>query len=386
MKILLVGEYSRLHNSLKEGLLALGHEVTLVGTGDNFKDYAVDHSIKAHFLNRFWLIKKLKNFIYLFARADLEKIERAIRFYCLLPKLKGFDHVQFINSDALEINPKLALWLYKKLLKQNGTTSLLVCGDDTPVIEYYLNNKLKYSILTPYIENKSLKNKFQFSLKYLKKEYKKTFNWLYENASVIITSDLDYKIPMEKMGCQTTFIPNPVNTDKINFEPLNIENKIIIFLGINQLSYTRKGISFFEKALKIIKEKYKDKVEIIITENVPYATYINSYNKAHIILDQIYSYDQGYNALEAMAKGKVVFTGAEAEFITQFNLENRVAVNALPDVMLLVKELSFLIENPHEINEISKHARQFIEKEHHYINIAQKYLESWINVSKTISS
>ena len=37
MKILLIGEFSRLHNSLKEGLLALGHEVVLVNNGDGFK-------------------------------------------------------------------------------------------------------------------------------------------------------------------------------------------------------------------------------------------------------------------------------------------------------------------------------------------------------------
>ena len=37
MKILLVGEYSRLHNSLKEGLEKLGHDVTLVGKQDGFK-------------------------------------------------------------------------------------------------------------------------------------------------------------------------------------------------------------------------------------------------------------------------------------------------------------------------------------------------------------
>jgi len=34
MKILLIGEYSRLHNSLKEGLEKNGHNVTLVGSGD----------------------------------------------------------------------------------------------------------------------------------------------------------------------------------------------------------------------------------------------------------------------------------------------------------------------------------------------------------------
>ena len=47
MKILLVGEYSRLHNSLKEGLVSLGHEVIIVGCGDKFKQFPVDYSIYA---------------------------------------------------------------------------------------------------------------------------------------------------------------------------------------------------------------------------------------------------------------------------------------------------------------------------------------------------
>ena len=42
MKILLIGEYSNLHNSLKKGLLNLGHEVILLGSGDGFKKYQVD--------------------------------------------------------------------------------------------------------------------------------------------------------------------------------------------------------------------------------------------------------------------------------------------------------------------------------------------------------
>ena len=54
MRILLVGEYSRLHNSLKEGLLALGHEVVLVGNGDHFKNYPVDISIDSSFLNKYF--------------------------------------------------------------------------------------------------------------------------------------------------------------------------------------------------------------------------------------------------------------------------------------------------------------------------------------------
>lgn len=78
-----------------------------------------------------------------------------------------------------------------------------------------------------------------------------------------------------------------------------------------------------------------------------------------------------------MAKGKVVFTGAETEFIKHYQLEEPVAINAIPNVNSIVKELSFLIENPEKIVEISKRTKKFIEKEHNYIKIAEKYIDAW---------
>lgn len=379
MKILLVGEYSRLHNSLKEGLTALGHEVTIVGTGDNFKNYTIDYSIRACIMNNYWFIRKSKNLLYRLTGLDLEKTEKGLRFWTLLPKLKGFDHIQLINSDAIETHPVFAIWLYKKLLKQNKKMSLLVCGDETPVIDYCLSGKLKYSILTPYLEDKSLKSYFSYSLKYTTKSYRRLFEWIKDNSSCIITSDLDYEIPMKALGYTTHFIPNPININNLEYIQPVIEDKIIIFLGINRLSYIKKGISFFEEALRIIKKKYTDRAEIIITENIPYNDYIKLYDRAHIVLDQIYGYDQGYNALEAMAKGKVVLTGAEAEFMKHFNLVEKVAINAVPNVNAVAEELSHLIDNPKQIIAISQRARSFIEKEHNYIEQAKSYLEAWKN-------
>ena len=378
MKILLLGEYSRLHNSLKEGLVALGHEVTIVGCGDKFKKFPVDYSIYAAVCND----NKIANFLFKSIRKvlglDFEKIEKAIRFYLLLPKLNDFNHVQLINSDALETYPILSRFLFKKLFKKIKSRSLLICGDETPIVDYWFRNELKYSVLTPYFEDNSLENQFQFPLKYRKENYKKTFKWLKENCQQLITSDLDYGIPMQKMGYSTTFIPNPINTDKIVFQPIENTNKIIIFLGINRLSYLKKGINYFEKALEIIREKYADKVEIIVTGNLPYNEYISIYNKAHILLDQVFAYDQGYNALEAMAKGKVVFTGAETEFLNQYQLqEDEVCINALPNETEIAAKLSLLIEHPEKINEISKNARKFIEKEHDYKVVAEKYLACW---------
>lgn len=378
MKILLVGEYSRLHNSLKEGLAALGHEVIIVGCGDKFKKFPVDFSIYAQICNN----NKTANFLFKSIRKvtslDFEKIEKAIRFYLLLPKLNDFNHVQLINSDALETYPILSRFLYKKLFKKIKSRSLLICGDEVPVVDYWFQNELKYSVLTPYFEDNSLKNRFQFPLKYRKESYRKTFEWLKENCQKLITSDLDYEIPMQKMGFTTTFVPNPINTDKIVFQPLEKSDKIIIFLGINRLSYLKKGINYFEKALEIVRKKYANKVEIIVTENIPYKDYISIYNKAHILLDQVFAYDQGYNALEAMAKGKVVFTGAETEFLNQYQLqEDEICINALPDENKIAAKLSYLIEHPEKIIAISKNARNFIEKQHDYKTIATKYLACW---------
>jgi len=379
MKILLVGEYSRLHNSLKEGLAALGHEADIVGTGDDFKNYSIDFSIAPKFFEGFPLLKKLSNGINKLTGFDLERTEKGIRFYNLLPKLKGYDHIQLINSDAIETHPAFAKWLLKKLLKQNKTMSLLVCGDETPVIDYCLSGQFPYSILTPYLSDKGLKKHYSYPLKYIQKNHRDLFNWVQNHAGSIVTSDLDYLIPMKAMGYNAQLIPNPVNLTKIAFTPLEITDKVVIFLGINRLSYIKKGIVFFEEALKQIQEKYPDTVEIIVSENIPYTQYIELYNRAHIVLDQVYAYDQGYNALEAMAKGKVVFTGAEAEFTAHYKLTERVAINALPNTDALVNELSFLIENPTEIIATGQRARAFIEKEHDYIKVAKKYLEIWRN-------
>lgn len=377
MKILLVGEFSRLHNSLKEGLIKQGHEVTIIGSGDGFKQLTVDINITSK-------IKQNRNLSFinsLFIRLlniDFIKIENAFRFKTKLPKLKGYDVVQLINEDALFTYPSWEIKLFKKLFSQNKKVFVLCCGDDYLTTSYFLKQNPKYSILSPYLKDKSLKSKFNYSLKYVTKSYKKLHNFIQKNSCGVIATDMDYHIPMSGQKKYLGLIPNPVNHNLITFKALNTAKKIIVFLGKNTHSSIKKGISFFEDALQLLEKNHNDKVTIIITENLPYKTYIKTYDSAHIILDQVYAFDQGYNALEAMAKGKVVFTGAEQEWLTHYNLkEDSVAINALPDANAIYKKLEWLILNPEKITEISKNARDFIKKEHDYITIAKHYKSIW---------
>ena len=84
-----------------------------------------------------------------------------------------------------------------------------------------------------------------------------------------------------------------------------------------------------------------------------------------------------------MALGKVVFTGAEQAFLEHYGLkEDEVAINALPDTNYLVEKLSYLIENPDEIERIGKNAKAFVINHHEAKQVAEKYVETWTKAAK----
>ena len=79
MKILLIGEYSSVHSTLKEGLTELGYEVVVASAGDGYRNIARDID----------LAPKLKG--------KFGAIESSFRILEALPKFKGFDIVQLMN-------------------------------------------------------------------------------------------------------------------------------------------------------------------------------------------------------------------------------------------------------------------------------------------------
>ena len=375
MNILLVGEYSRLHNSLKEGLQQLGHHVVILGFQDGFKKYPIDYPLYLKWNASFW--KKIRVAIYKLTGFDVTSYFTYRQFLRYRNELKNFDIVQLINEHSFYCTYQYEKKILQYLFDHNKKVFLMCCGTDYLTVDYYFKNPTFKSLLIPYLNGKIRKKDFQSVLKYKRPKYKKLHHFIQQHVHGIIASDIDYDIPMQGTSKYLGMIPNPINIDKLPYIPLKIDDKIVIFHGINTANYYKKGNDHFEKALAIIAEKYGDRVEIITTRNIPYQEYIEIYNRAHILLDMAYSFDQGYHALEAMAKGKVVFTGAETAFYAFYKLRERVNINAKPDVGYLVAELSVLIDNPSEILAISRKARTFIETEHHYIKSAEKYLQTW---------
>ena len=380
MKILLLGEYSNLHNSLKKGLVELGHEVTLISSGDGFKSFASDILFnKPAVIKSPGVLKKLFTFIF---RHPFSFYLRSLQFQSVLPKLKNYDFIQLVNEHAIGGVPWIERRQLKRLKKQNKHMVLLCCGEDFKIIDYCLNSKkLKYSNLTPLLKDKSLTPEYAYSLKYITPSFKKLSEYIEKITIGTIASDIDYHLPLQNNPKYLGLIPNPVVFNKL--KPIKKqEANTRILLGINTNSYIKKGLKYFEEALTQIEKKYPD-VIIKKTKNLPFSEYIEELNKTDVLLDQVYGYDQGYNALEAMALGKVVFTGAEREFLKHYSLkEDEVAINALPDTNYLVEKLSYLIENPEEIERIGSNAKAFVINHHEAKQVAEKYVETWTKAAK----
>lgn len=376
MKILLVGEYSRLHNSLKEGLVQLNNNVTIVASYDGFKKYDVDLLINKKYQKG--LKKKIKNILFRLVGYDLESqnIKRQIKQ--LQPKLSGFDVVQFINEAPFGCTVDIEKDIFDLISNWNTKTFLLSCGTDYISVNYANENNPRYSILTPYKNGKDRRFLDAYGLKFLQPKFKALHQHIYREIKGVIASDVDYHLPLQNHPKYLGMIPNPINIKNLEFKKLSVEDKVIIFHGINNKNYYKKGNDIFEEALNIINKTCPEKVEIITVTSLPYKDYIKAYDRAHIILDQIYAYDQGYNALEAMAKGKVVFTGAEEEWLEYYKVkEDTLAINALPNANSIAKKLEWLINNPQKLVEISTNARLFIENHHDYISCAKQYVETW---------
>lgn len=375
MRILLVGEYSRLHNSLKEGLQVLGHEVLLISTGDFFKKYPSDILLTRKYDSG--IPAKFKVGIYKLFGIDITSRSIKNQFLKHREQLKGFDVVQLINESPFTIQPKEEIAIINFLSEHNKKLFLLCCGTDYISVSHAMSDAHPYSIFSGYKDGSFPKERFSPMTKYVTAPFKDLHDFIYKRISGVIASDMDYHLPLLDHPKYLGLIANPVNLSRLTIPENKMGEPIVIFMGINRGNYHTKGISYFEAALEIIKKKYSNRVKIDVVENLPYTEYIARYNKAHILLDQVLAYDQGYNALEAMAKGKVVFTGAEDAFEKQYKLTAPVAINALPDATQIVNELSKLIESPNLITEIGKRAKQFVVAHHDHVKVAGEYVAVW---------
>jgi len=345
MKILLFGEYSGLHTNLQKGLKEIGHDVTLISSGDGHKKF--DGDIKTG--NRI----KNKYLSYFFVVAEL---------WWLLRKIRKYDVVQFIDYAVLRM-PYFLKIQYLKIVKRNNKAIIINrCGLDAYGICVLLGN-LRYSPFQNEIKEHEFNDDIgiKSNLKAIK---------IINLFNGIIVNMYEYYLPYKDFNNYTGFVPMPLKTDSI-YVPNNNIGKIKILYGV--LRKSNKGHTYIKEALDFINLNYADHVEINIVEKLPFTEYQKLLDSCNILIDQACSYSYGMNAIYALSKGKVVLSGNEPESEIFFGTEIPV-INILPSTNDIIEKLIDLINNPNKLMQIGEQSRAYALTVHNHISVAEKFI------------
>lgn len=364
MKILLVGEYSRLHLSLAEGLQSLGHQVVVASDGDGHKQYARDIDLTRK-------SSGLKDTI-----AALYQINKHFR------KFKGFDIVQIINPCFLTLSIGFNKHYFDQLKRNNKKIFLGAFGVDSYWVRACVENKIfKYSEF--YVDGKSTDIPFNLDLekKWLDNSREELNQYIAEKSDGITACLYEYYKSYEPyFSDKLKYIPLPINVSDIPFQVIEeVPEKIKFFIGIDKIRTQHKGTDLMEEVLKDFVAKHPNETEILKAESVSYEEYQQYVSQSHVVLDQIYSHSPSMNPLQAMAGGKIVISGGEPEIYNLMgeNVSSRPIVNVYPTREGIWQALESILANKNKLPSWSKQGRDFVEQYHDAKSVAEKYLEFW---------
>ncbi len=354
MNILLVGEYSGLQNSLKDGLLKLGHRVLLAASGDGFKKLPADLLWEPKFAGK------------------LGKMDLMWRIWSDIRKIEKFDVVQFVNPVVMVYQMGFNELMIKQLLKKTNRSFLLAAGDDNIVWDYFSDSDQSSDFRYNWIREIIRLNDVPGN-----KEQLFPTKWTHELISrvdAVIPIAYEYQMAYSRFTNLSKLIGMPINVDKINYEENKLKsNKLVVLHGLNRESF--KGTEFVRKAFEKLAKRYPNDLELIIQGNMPQKDYFELMSRTNVIIDQTNSYSLGMNALYAMAMGKVVLGGAEPENLSRMGYDYCPAINILPNEQDIENKIISLLDQRNTINDIGNKSRLFVEEYHHYEKIAKQFVE-----------
>lgn len=363
MKILLVGEYSRLHLTLAEGLRSLGYEVLLASDGDGHKQYERDID----------LTRK--------GSGVIDTVKAFWKIYKAFRQFKDYDVVQIINPCFLTLSVSANRYFFNQLKKKNKKIFLGAFGDDSFWIKACLSNsKLRYSEF--FVDGKPTHLAFNKKLidRWINTASEDLNKYIADRVDGVIACLYEYYISYEDgYADKLIYIPLPINCEKIEIRGVskNID-RIKFFIGIDKNRSEYKGTDLMKKVLLNFVERHPEETDVAIVESVSYKEYQELMKNSHVVLDQLYSYSPSMNPLQAMASGKVVISGGEPEIYELMgHVTNRPIINVYPTEKGIECALEEVLENKKQLAEWSRRGRSFVEEFHDHIKVAEQYLDFW---------
>ena len=359
MRILLLGEYSNVHNTLAKGLRELGHQVTVASNGDSWKDYPrdVDLSRREGMLGGITLLTKV---------------------WSQLPRWRNYDVVQLINPMFLELKAERIRPIYQYLRKHNKKIVLGAFGMDYYwVHECICRKPLRYSDFNIGDQLRSDETAAWEQRDWLDTSKGELNQHIANDCDAIVTGLYEYDACYRPLFPEkTTFIPYPIGpmSPMSPMRPMSPMSPINLFIGISRGRSAYKGTDIMLQAAEAIKQKYPDRLNLVKAEGIPFSEYQRLMDSSDVILDQLYSYTPAMNALLAMSKGIVCVGGGEPEnYEILGETKLRPIINVLPTYESVYDELEQLVLHPERIPELKRQSIEYVQRHHDYLKVAKQY-------------
>ncbi|MBQ6166629.1 MAG: glycosyltransferase family 1 protein [Muribaculaceae bacterium] len=367
MKILFAGDASNMHNCLARELRRMGHEATVASDGSRWMDTERD-------INLLRRPGRLGTLRYLW------DIQRA------LPQMTGYDIVEIASPIFLRLRPHRIARVFDYLKANNRHVVLSALATDMVYYDachdghtYRYSDYMLDDQPSPYVGSGEYIAQQQDNWKqpFMREHSDHILAGIDGAVACLYEYYVAYK-PV--LGNRVAYGGIPIDTQALDFRPLEqAPDKVRLFIGIQRDRHVIKGTDKLLAAMKRIHARYPDVTELEVVENLPYAEYTRRMRDSHVILDQLYSYTPGTNALIAMAQGLVAVSGAEPEYYDLIGeTENKPIVNVSPLVEGDIDDkLAWLVEHRDQLPQLARASRAFVEKHNAACVVAQRYLDFW---------
>ena len=363
MKILLLGEYSNVHNTLAEGLRTLGHQVTVASNGDFWKKYPRDIDLARR-------------------PGKLGGIALLAKVCALLPQWRDYDVVQLINPMFLELKAERLFPIYKYLRRHNRGMVLGAMGMDYYwVHECSTRMPLRYSDFNIGDRLRTDETAIKDQRDWIGTTKGRLNQLIAEDCDTIVSVLYDDHVCYEPYFRQKLrFIPLPIKMESaVDIVPRAPQEPFKLFIGISKGRSVYKGTDIMLKAAQALKNKYPERLQLNIAEGLPFEQYKTMMDGSDAIMDQLYSYTPAMNALLAMSKGIICIGGGEPEaYKIMGETELHPIINVEPSYESVYQQLEQLVLLPSErIAKLKRQSIELVRRHHDYLKVARQYEQAY---------
>lgn len=371
MKILLVGECSHLHNTLKRGLQQLGHDVAIMSDGNGWHDSPRDINLR-----------RPERWGKLGGLCVLWHILKS------LPRLCGNDIVQLTGYTFIPLMARWNRWLFLFLRIANRRVVKGCFSDDPQIFLMQSRGVPAYSDTYWNGCEQNAEANRQRIAEHMRSQYQKCWHTVSCKSDALVACLYEYYLcyDTDMFHNRLHYIPLPMEMpsevvgsgiDKdVEKNQSALSTPIQVLVGLQPHREFMKGAMCIARFVEAVARRHPGSVEIKYVEGVPYDEYMRMLDAADVLVDQFYSYTPSMNSLAAMARGTVVIGGGEEEyyaFIGEPRL--RPIINVSPEMSDVENEAAiervFFTKNA--LARMSRESVEFVAKYHDFRRVAEAY-------------